>query len=94
VVAVEGDTVTVSTQQGEVKVKANGARVQKMVEAPLSDLREGERVMVVGQQGSDGSFTASSIQVVPAGGNPGFGGTNQSAGGGNQGPGGGAPAKQ
>ncbi len=65
--SVDGDTLTVSTQQGEVKVKVTGARVQKTVEGTTADLKAGERVTVTGQEGSDGTFTASSIQIAVVG---------------------------
>ncbi len=67
VVSIEGDVATVSTQQGEVKVKLSGAKIQKMVEGTVDDLKAGERVMVTGQQGSDGSYSATIVQIVPAG---------------------------
>lgn len=78
VVSVEGDLATVTTQQGEVKVRLSEAKIQKTVEGTTDDLKAGQRVMVSGQQGSDGSYTASSVQILPAGeipGQPGLGPT-------------------
>ncbi len=63
--SVSGDTATVSTQQGDVKVKLSGAKIRKTVEATADDLKAGERVVVMGQQGQDGSYTASSVQISP-----------------------------
>jgi len=62
--SVNGDTATVSTQQGDVKVKISGAKIQKTVDATVGDLQAGERVVVTGQQGQDGSYTANSVQIV------------------------------
>lgn len=82
VASVDGDTLTVTTRQGDTRVKVAGARIQKTVDATADDLKAGEQVVVVGQQGSDGSFTASTIQIRPAdaGGQAGFQGQRQGQG--------------
>ncbi len=67
ITAVEGDTATVSTQQGEVKVRLSGARVQKMVEGAIEDLKAGQRVTIQAEQGADGVYAAGSVQIMPAG---------------------------
>lgn len=74
VTAVDGNTVTVSTQQGDTKVKLDGAKIQKTVDGSIEDLKPGQRVMVTGQSGPDGSFSATTVQVVPPGETGGRGG--------------------
>ena len=66
VATVNGDTMTVKTQQGSTNVKVTGATIQKTVAGTASDLTAGESVIVVGKQGSDGSLTATNIQIRPA----------------------------
>jgi len=41
--------------------------VQKQAAVTVADLKQGETVMVSGSQASDGSITARSVQVAPAG---------------------------
>ena len=64
--SVSGDTMTVKTQQGSTSVKVTGARIQKTVDGTAADLTAGESVVVAGKQGSDGSFTATNIQIRAA----------------------------
>lgn len=64
--AKEGDTATVKTQQGDLKVKLTGVKVQKTVDGAADDLKPGTTVVVIGQPGSDGTVTANSIQILPA----------------------------
>ncbi len=61
----DGNTLTVNTQQGDKKVNIAGAKFQKTVDGTTADLKAGETVIVTGQQGSDGVFTASTIQIRP-----------------------------
>ncbi len=63
VASVSGDTMTVTTQQGTTNVKVTGAKIQQTLDGSASDLTAGEAVLIAGQQGSDGSFTANSIQI-------------------------------
>ncbi len=65
--SVSGDTTTVSTQQGDVKVKLTGAKIEKTVDATADDLKAGERVMVTGEQDKDGSYTANAVEILPSG---------------------------
>jgi hypothetical protein len=47
--------------------------IEKNMSVKLGDLARGETVIVSGSQGTDGSITARSVQVAPAG-RLGFGG--------------------
>lgn len=64
--SVTADTLVVKGQQGDVNVKLAGAKIVKTVDGAIADLKAGERVTVVAQQESDGSYTASSVQVALA----------------------------
>jgi NADPH-dependent curcumin reductase CurA len=52
----------------------NTTLIQKQASVALSDLKQGETVVVSGSAGTDGSITARSVQVSPAGGVGCFGG--------------------
>jgi hypothetical protein len=41
--------------------------IEKNASVPLADLMAGETVIVSGSQGDDGTITARSVQVAPAG---------------------------
>jgi hypothetical protein len=60
---VEGGTVYVKQQDGTViKVTtSDSTQVTKTVEGALSDLKPGERIVIQGQKGSDGSVSAQRI---------------------------------
>lgn len=62
----EAGTVTISTGQEEVKLKIAGARIQKQVEGSIQDLQSGQRVLVSGTRGSDGSYASAEIQILAA----------------------------
>lgn len=65
---VEGNILTISTQSGgstQVTL-ADDTTIRKTADAGKEELKQGVRVVVVGQQGSGGSVTASSIQIVAA----------------------------
>lgn len=70
VTRISGSTISVTDEQGNVvKVTTSGSsRFSKTSNATIGDLRVGSNVVVQGQRGSDGSFTAS---VVTIGGAPG-----------------------
>jgi ABC-type microcin C transport system duplicated ATPase subunit YejF len=64
---VEGNSMSISTSRGAVQVTVKeGTPIRKLVSGSLSDLKPGERVLVIGEKGSTGSFEAASIQVLPA----------------------------
>jgi len=79
VASLNGDILTVTTRQGDTKVKVTGAKIQKTVDGTADDLKAGETVVVTGEQDSSGSFVASTIQVRPsdAGSQTGFRGQRQ-----------------
>jgi hypothetical protein len=53
-------------KQTQVKV-TDTTLIEKQASVKLSDLTQGETVMVSGSQGADGTITARSVQVAPAG---------------------------
>jgi hypothetical protein len=62
---VEGDTIVVTTQDGDVQVHATDTTlIEKYTAVGVADLKEGERVVVSGSQNDDGSITARSIQSL------------------------------
>lgn len=67
VVSLNGSTLAVKDQQGNTtQVDIAGARIEKTVDGTTDDLKVGVTVSVLGQQGSDGTISATSIQIRPA----------------------------
>ncbi|MDP2728369.1 MAG: DUF5666 domain-containing protein [Dehalococcoidia bacterium] len=66
--AVNGNTLTVSTQSGgAVQVTlTDSTSIRKTADGTKDDLKQGVEIMVTGQQGTGGNVTATSIQIVPA----------------------------
>jgi hypothetical protein len=63
--SVEGNTVTVSTQDGNVKVQTSDTTlIQKYVAVTVDKLEAGEQVIVSGTKNEDGSITARSIRSL------------------------------
>ncbi len=63
--SVNGDTVTVSTRNGDVQVKvASDTAVRKMADGTIADIQPGQRITVVGDS-ANGMVTARSVQLVP-----------------------------
>jgi hypothetical protein len=63
--SVEGDTLVVTTAEGDTQVHATGTTlIEKYTAAGVGDLEIGERVIVSGSQNDDGSVTARSIQSM------------------------------
>jgi len=60
-------TLQLPTGSSEVVFYSSSTAVTKPTTVPVSDIAVGSTVMVGGTQNSDGSFTATSIQVRPAG---------------------------
>jgi hypothetical protein len=62
-------TLTIKDQSGkETQVKVSDTTlIEKNASVKLSDLAAGETVIVSGSQGTDGTITARSVQVAPAG---------------------------
>ncbi len=65
---IEGNTVTVNTAQGPLQANIGAdTTIQMSVQGTAQDLKAGLRVTVVGQRGTDGTVTATSIIITPAG---------------------------
>jgi Cu/Ag efflux protein CusF len=87
---ISGNTVTIQTRTGTTeKVNvSNSTTIEKLASASLSDLKNGDSVIVSGSRNADGSLDAKDISPVPAelqaliGGAAGGAGTGGSAGGG------------
>ena len=63
--SVEGTTMTVKTQDGSVKVKvADGTAIRKTVSVGVGDIKPGDNLVIMGDRGSDGTITASNVQVT------------------------------
>jgi len=63
--AVEGDTLIVTTQEGEISVQTTDTTmIEKYTTVAISDLEVGEGVVVSGTRQDDGSYTARSIRVL------------------------------
>ncbi len=75
----EGYMLVTANNGKQTKVQVTDTTlIEKNASVKLTDLAKGETVMVSGSQGADGTVTARSVQVAPAGrfGGPG-GGPNQ-----------------
>jgi len=90
VIAVDADSVTVQLANGNSQVVfySSSTQIEKPSAVPASSLTSGTQVMIVGSQNSDGSLTAQSIQVRPAGTGGFFGGGGAGSGGSGSGTGG------
>ena len=65
--AVEGDTLVVSSEEGEVRVQTTDTTlIEKYMTVDLGDLNVGEQVVVSGSENDDGSITARSIRISTA----------------------------
>lgn len=65
ITAIDGDTITVSTADGTVKVIATDTTyVQKYMAVTVAELEVGDTVAVSGSENDDGSITARSIRVM------------------------------
>jgi hypothetical protein len=63
--SIDGDTLTLSTAQSEVKVTLTDATaIQKMVSGAPGDLQVGARITVRGERDASGNVTASNIQIT------------------------------
>lgn len=69
IVSIDGTSITLKMQNGSSRVilYSPTTEVGKFVTGKTSDLQAGENIMVSGQTNSDGSITAQSIQIRPAG---------------------------
>jgi len=65
--AVEGDTLLVSTEEGEIRVQTTDTTlIEKSMTVGVEDLAVGEQVVVAGSRNDDGSVTARSIRISTA----------------------------
>ena len=67
--SIDGDTLVIADpngQQTRVQV-TNTTLIEKNASVDVSELETGETVMVSGSENDDGSVTARSVQVAPAG---------------------------
>ena len=58
-----GVTVKLADNSGKIVILTNSTAIIKSEEGSTEDLSEGIEVMVIGQTNSDGSVTASNIQI-------------------------------
>ena len=66
--AVDGNTITLNTQQGPLEIAVGDeTNIQMTTEVPMSDLETGMTVTVAGERDEDGNFTAGNIVVLPEG---------------------------
>jgi hypothetical protein len=67
--SIDGNTLTLTTQAGgTVTVQVtNTTLIEKNASVQVSDLAAGDTVIVSGSDNEDGSVTARSVQVAPAG---------------------------
>ncbi|MCD8485007.1 DUF5666 domain-containing protein [Candidatus Woesebacteria bacterium] len=65
VLSVDGETITVKTQEGDSKivVYSGSTNINKTSEGSSSDLTVGENVMVIGTEDSNGTVTAQTISI-------------------------------
>lgn len=75
ILSVSGNTLTMSLQSGgsQIVVLGTSTPILKSTVGTTADLTAGTNVMITGTTNSDGSLTAQSIQIRPAG-MTGFGG--------------------
>ena len=74
---VDGNNLTVKTQDGSSKIiiLSDSTKINKTTAGAKSDLKTGEQVMVIGQESSDSTITATTVSVgqtltAPSGNNP------------------------
>ncbi len=64
---INGNTLTLTTNQGEVKINvAANTVIEKTVTGSVSDLKKGQSVTVMGARDASNNLTANSIVVRPA----------------------------
>ena len=65
IISVKGETVTVKLPDGGSKLIliSSSTNITTATEGSVDDLKEGENVMVVGKENSDGSMSAESVNA-------------------------------
>ncbi len=81
IISEDADSITVALPAGGSRIVfvSSTTPVMKSTAGSFSDLTTGENVIVSGTQNSDGSLTASSVQIRPAGMMGGMGGASSTA---------------
>jgi len=69
IISSDSNSITVQTQNGSTKIVllSGSTQITKSSKGADSDLTTGQQVMVVGTANSDGSETATNVQIRPAG---------------------------
>ena len=81
-VSMNGNTLTLTTAQGQVQVNAgSGAIIEKVISATLADLSPNQFLSITGNADSAGTIVATNIMVRPQGQNIPFPSTNDTFGG-------------
>lgn len=64
VTGIEGDTLTLITDEGEIQVLVNGDTIlRQTITLTLDELQPGEQIIVIGDRDPQGNLVARSIQV-------------------------------
>ena len=72
VIASDAESITVKMADGSSKIVffSGSTSISRQAEGSVSDLTDGTSVLVTGASNADGSITAQTIQIRPAGGAP------------------------
>ena len=67
VIAKDEQSLTLKAQDGSSKIVffSTSTAISKMTDGSINDIEIGKQVMVSGEQNSDGSYTAKTIQLSP-----------------------------
>ncbi len=67
VTAKDEQSLTIKTSDGSSKIVffSDATQISRMAEGTVSDVEIGKQIIVTGQQNSDGSYTAKTIQLSP-----------------------------
>jgi len=67
VISKDNQSLTLKISDGSSKIIffSDSTAISKMADASTSDIEIGKQIMITGQQNSDGSYTAKTIQLSP-----------------------------
>jgi hypothetical protein len=67
VIAIDEQSLTMKMSDGSSRIVffSNSTQISKTTEGSTSDIEVGKQIMITGQQNSDGSYTAQTIQLSP-----------------------------